>query len=43
MRNGLYCYPLTIVDHFSRYLLCCHGLLDVRTDGVMAQFRRPVP
>ena len=40
MRNGIYCYPLTIVDHFSRYLLCCHGLLDVRTDGVMPQFRR---
>ena len=40
MRNGLYCYPLTIVDHFSRYLLCCHGLLDVRTEGVKSQFRR---
>lgn len=40
MRNGLYCYPLTIVDHFSRYLLCCHGLCDVRTEGVLPQFRR---
>lgn len=40
MRNGIYCYPLTIVDHFSRYLLCCHGLLDVRTEGVKSQFRR---
>ena len=40
LRNGLYCYPLTIVDHFSRYLLCCHGLCDVRTEGVMPQFRR---
>jgi putative transposase len=40
MRNGVYCYPLTIVDHFSRYLLCCHGLLDVRTDGVQPQFLR---
>lgn len=40
MRNGVYCYPLTIADHFSRYLLCCHGLLDVRTDGVKRQFLR---
>jgi transposase InsO family protein len=40
MRDGRYCYPLTVVDHFSRYLLCCHGLLDVRTAGVIVQFRR---
>jgi putative transposase len=40
MRDGRYCYPLTVVDHFSRYLLCCHGLHDIRTGGVMAQFRR---
>lgn len=40
MRNGLYCYPLTVVDHFSRYLLCCQGLYDVRTEGVVPQFRR---
>jgi transposase InsO family protein len=40
MRNGVYCYPLTIVDHFSRYLLCCHGLLDVCTTGVQPQFLR---
>ena len=40
MRNGRYCYPLTIVDHYSRYLLCCHGLLDVRSKGVKAQFLR---
>ena len=39
-RNGVYCYPLTIVDHFSRYVLCCHGLLNVRADGVQPQFRR---
>ncbi|MDA1095198.1 MAG: IS481 family transposase [Acidobacteria bacterium] len=39
-RDGRYCYPLTIVDHFSRYLLCCHGLPDVRTSGVQPHFRR---
>lgn len=27
-RNGVYCYPLTIVDGFSRYLLVCQGLLS---------------
>jgi transposase InsO family protein len=37
-RDGLYCYPLTVVDHFSRYLLCCEALPDVRTQGVYRQF-----
>ena len=40
MRNGIYCYPLTVADHYSRYLLSCHGLLDVRTEGVKPQFLR---
>jgi transposase InsO family protein len=39
-RNGLYCYPLTIVDHFSRYLLCCQALPDVAGAGVKPQLRR---
>lgn len=39
-RNGVYCYPLTVIDHFSRYLLCCHGLRDVRGSGVKPQLRR---
>ena len=38
-RNGLYCYPLTIVDHFSRYLLCCQALPDVGGAGVKPQLR----
>jgi len=38
MRNGLYCYPLTILDHFSRYLLCCQGLHDVCAEGVKPHF-----
>jgi hypothetical protein len=33
MGDGVYCYPLTIVDHFSRYILRCHGLDSVRTEG----------
>jgi len=39
-RNGIYCYPLTIVDHFSRYLLCCHALPNVRGERVKPQFIR---
>jgi transposase InsO family protein len=27
-RNGVYCYPLTIVDGCSRYLLACQGVLS---------------
>ena len=40
MRDGLYCYPLTILDHFSRYLLCCQGLHDVCAEGVKPHFLR---
>jgi len=25
-----YCYPLTITDFASRYLLCCEGLQSTR-------------
>ncbi len=38
-RNGIYCYPLTIIDHFSRYLLCCHGLREVGGAGVKPHLR----
>ena len=40
MRNGIYCYPLTIIDHFSRYLLCCQGLPDVGGPGVKPHLRQ---
>lgn len=30
MRNGQYCYPLTIVDSVSRYLLACEALSSTR-------------
>ena len=32
--NGVYCYPLTVTDHYSRSLLLCHGLPSVKGDGV---------
>lgn len=31
-RDGHYCYPLTVVDGFSRYLLGCQGLPSTRID-----------
>jgi len=39
-RDGAYCFPLTIVDHHSRYLLACAALLSVRTDDTRAIFER---
>ena len=35
-----YCYPLTIVDHHSRYLLGCEGQLSTATAGARAVFER---
>jgi putative transposase len=40
MGNGRYCYPLTVTDGFSRFLLGCHGLPDVSVAGVKPVFRR---
>lgn len=34
------CYPLTICDHFSRYLIACRGLAAPTTVGAIAVFRR---
>lgn len=34
------CYPLTVSDDCSRYLLCCHALSSTRYDGVQPQFER---
>jgi putative transposase len=39
-RNGVYCYPLTIVDGYSRYLLACHGLLSTALAGARPIFLR---
>jgi putative transposase len=38
--DGVYCYPLTIVDGYSRYLLACRGLHSVETAGVRPVFER---
>ena len=39
-RDGIYCYPLTILDLHSRYLLACHGLLSTKGNGVRPVFDR---
>ena len=35
-----YCYPLTVTDQHTRYLLGCHGLLSTRGTGVRPIFER---
>jgi hypothetical protein len=37
-RDGLYCYPLTVADQHTRYLLACHGLLSTKGHGVRPVF-----
>jgi putative transposase len=37
-RNTIYCYPLTVADQHSRYLLACHGLLSTKGVGVRPIF-----
>jgi len=39
-RDGRYCYPLTVTDHYSRKLLVCRALPSVRTEGAKPVFRR---
>lgn len=35
-----WCFPLTITDGFSRYLLCCKGFVDTKADAVLRAFER---
>ena len=39
-RDGVYCYPLTLVDGFSRYLLACQGLRSTAIVLARPIFRR---
>jgi putative transposase len=39
-KDGRYCYPLTIADPFSRYLLCCQALSSTRTEEAWPVFER---
>ena len=38
--NGRYCYPLTVSDHASRYLLLCEALDSTREAPVIAAFQQ---
>ena len=38
--NKQYCYPLTISDYRSRYLMACEGLTSTRSDFAFAVFER---
>jgi transposase InsO family protein len=38
--DGTSCYPLTVLDGYSRYLLACRGLPSVETTGARAVFER---
>ena len=38
--DGLYCYPLTIADQHTRFLLTCHGLLSTKTVTARPVFER---
>jgi len=39
-RDGVYCYPLTVLDNYSRYLLACTALHDVKTRGTKRTLER---
>ena len=39
-RDGVYCYPLTLRDGFSRFVLRCDGLLGRTTEATQRRFAR---
>jgi putative transposase len=40
LKSGLYCYPLTITDQFSRYILCCEALESTSAKPARHVFER---
>jgi transposase InsO family protein len=38
--NGRYCYPLTVTDHASRFLLLCEALNSTREEPAITAFER---
>jgi transposase InsO family protein len=38
--DGRYCYPLTVTDHASRYLLLCEALESTREDTAVTAFEQ---
>jgi len=39
-KDGIYCYPLTITDGFSRYLIGCQGLLTTECASAKTVFEK---
>ena len=39
-QDGLYCYPLTICDGYSRYLFACRGMISPLLTNVYTVFRQ---
>ena len=39
--DGRYCYPLTVTDHASRFLLLCEAFASNREEPVISAFERP--
>lgn len=37
-RDGVYCYPLTVTDHFSRAVLLCRGLRSTKASEAQPAF-----
>ena len=40
LRNGRYCYPLTITDRFTRMLLCCEALESTKVESALLVFEK---
>lgn len=40
LQNGIWCYPLTVMDHQSRFLLCCNAQEGPRFEETRQAFRR---
>ncbi|HEY9557826.1 MAG TPA: helix-turn-helix domain-containing protein, partial [Acidimicrobiales bacterium] len=38
--NGQYCYPLTVTDHASRFVLLCEALASTREDTAITAFEQ---
>ena len=38
--DGRLCYPLTVTDNFSRYLLCCHAEPVISIEGAKKRYAR---
>jgi putative transposase len=39
-QDGVYCYPLTVADLHSRYVLACRALLSTKMEPAMAAFKK---